>query len=157
MPDNSHLHRARKRKSDEFLTRMEDIERELSNYPDAFRGKSVYCNCDDPFESNFFRYFAERFDELGLSRLTATCMGSETPDDNHNFETMPIVPSMMNILPWGRRLKTFDRVPVGQQYDDVIGTRTTDGKFHLIHVTSSRILAYQAPYGTPCYIYGQAK
>ena len=42
-------------------------------------------------------------------------------------------------------------------YDDVIGTRTTDGKYHLIHVTSSRILAYQAPYGTPCYIYGQAK
>ena len=48
-------------------------------------------------------------------------------------------------------------VNTGAQYDDVIGTRTTDGKYHLIHVTSSRILAYQAPYGTPCYIYGQAK
>ena len=48
-------------------------------------------------------------------------------------------------------------VNTGAQYDDVIGTRTMDGKFHLIHVTSSRILAYQAPYGTPCYIYGQAK
>ena len=45
----------------------------------------------------------------------------------------------------------------GAIYDDVIGTRTTDGQYHLIHVTSSRILAYQAPYGTPCYIYGQAK
>lgn len=48
-------------------------------------------------------------------------------------------------------------VNTGAQYDDVIGTRTTDGKYHLIHVTSSRILAYQAPYGTPCYIYGQSK
>ena len=56
------------------------------------------------------------------SDTPATCMGSETPDDNHNFETMPIVPSMMNILPWGMRLKTFDRVPVGQQYDDFIGS-----------------------------------
>ena len=45
----------------------------------------------------------------------------------------------------------------GAMYNDVIGTRTTDGQYHLIHVTSSRILAYQAPYGTPCYIYGQAK
>ncbi len=53
----------------------------------------------------------------------------------------------------------YNNVDVNQSaiYDDVIGTRTTDGKYHLIHVTSSRILAYQAPYGTPCYIYGQAK
>ncbi len=53
----------------------------------------------------------------------------------------------------------YSNVDVNQSamYDDVIGTRTTDGVYHLIHVTSSRILAYQAPYGTPCYIYGQAK
>ena len=53
----------------------------------------------------------------------------------------------------------YNNVDVNQGaiYDDVIGTRTTDGQYHLIHVTSSRILQYQAPYGTPCYIYGQAK
>ena len=55
------------------------------------------------------------------SDTPATCMGSETPDDNPNFQTVPIVPGMFNMLPWGARLRTFDRVPAGQQYDDFIG------------------------------------
>lgn len=49
-----------------------DIEAELIHYPDAFRGKTVYCNCDDPLKSNFFKYFYDHFHQLGLKKLIAT-------------------------------------------------------------------------------------
>jgi hypothetical protein len=69
---NSNLHTARTAKTDEFYTQLVDIEKELKHYKDQFRGKVVYCNCDDPFESNFFKYFAVNFNALGLKRLMAT-------------------------------------------------------------------------------------
>ena len=67
---------AKSAKQDEFYTQYGDIEKEVEAYldldPDAFRGKVVYCNCDDPFESNFFKYFAAYFNTLGLKRLVTT-------------------------------------------------------------------------------------
>ena len=72
MSSNSTLHRAKRQKKDEFYTQLSDIEKELRHYKDHFRGKVVYCNCDDPYESNFFKYFAANFDALGLKRLIAT-------------------------------------------------------------------------------------
>jgi len=69
---NSNLHRAAKVKNDEFYTRRADIEKELKHYKDQFRGKVVYCNCDDPFESDFFKYFAANFKALGLKKLITT-------------------------------------------------------------------------------------
>ncbi len=69
---NSNLHRAAKVKNDEFYTMLADIERELRHYKDQFHGKIVYCNCDDPFESNFFKYFAANFNALGLKKLITT-------------------------------------------------------------------------------------
>ena len=70
---NSQLSAAKKAKNDEFYTRMTDIEHELVHYRDHFKGKVVLCNCDDPFESNFFKYFALNFNPLGLKKLIATC------------------------------------------------------------------------------------
>lgn len=70
---NSQLSAAKKAKNDEFYTRMTDIEHELVHYKDHFKGKVVPCNCDDPFESNFFKYFALNFTRLGLKKLIATC------------------------------------------------------------------------------------
>ena len=70
---DSQLSAAKKAKNDEFYTRMTDIEHELVHYKDHFKGKVVLCNCDDPFESNFFKYFALNFNRLGLKRLTAAC------------------------------------------------------------------------------------
>lgn len=52
---------------------MEDIELEMKNYRDQFKGKTIFCNCDDPYESNFFKYFAMNFNFLGLKKLIATC------------------------------------------------------------------------------------
>lgn len=69
---NSNLHKANKAKKDEFYTQLVDIEKELKHYKEQFKGKVVYCNCDDPFESNFFKYFASNFNSLGLKRLIAT-------------------------------------------------------------------------------------
>ncbi len=69
---NSNLRKANKAKNDEFYTQLVDIEKELKNYKEQFRGKVVYCNCDDPFESNFFKYFASNFNALKLKKLIAT-------------------------------------------------------------------------------------
>lgn len=67
------LSAAKTAKKDEFYTQMTDIERELQHYWPHFRGKVVLCNCDDPYESNFFKYFALRFNQLGLKKLICTC------------------------------------------------------------------------------------
>lgn len=64
---------AKKSKQDEFYTQLADIEKELRFYKDHFRGKVVFCNCDDPYESNFFKYFALNFNSLGLKKLICTC------------------------------------------------------------------------------------
>ena len=57
MSGNSALHRANKAKEDEFYTQLSDIEKELRHYKNHFEDKVVFCNCDDPYESNFFKYF----------------------------------------------------------------------------------------------------
>ncbi len=73
---NRNLGAAKAAKQDEFYTQYVDIQKEVEAYlefdPDTFRGKVVYCNCDDPFESNFFKYFAANFNKLGLKKLVTT-------------------------------------------------------------------------------------
>lgn len=71
-PGNRTLSSARSAKQDEFYTQLPDIENELRHYKDHFRGKVVLCNCDDPYESNFFKYFANNFNYLGLKKLICT-------------------------------------------------------------------------------------
>lgn len=73
MAGNSSLNKAKDAKNDEFYTQLTDIEKELRHYRKHFLGKTVLCNCDDPFESNFFKYFALNFNRLGLKKLIATC------------------------------------------------------------------------------------
>lgn len=70
---NKNLNAAKTAKKDEFYTQMTDIERELQHYWPHFKDKVVLCNCDDPYESNFFKYFALRFNQLGLKKLICTC------------------------------------------------------------------------------------
>lgn len=73
MAGNKSLHAASKAKQDEFYTQLSDIENELKHYKQHFTSKTVFCNCDDPYESNFFKYFAMNFNQLGLKKLIATC------------------------------------------------------------------------------------
>lgn len=70
---NRLLQQAKKSKSDEFYTQLSDIESELQHYKNHFKDKVIYCNCDDPTISNFFKYFALNFKELGLKKLIASC------------------------------------------------------------------------------------
>ncbi len=70
---NKNLNAAKAAKKDEFYTQLTDIERELQHYWPHFRDKVVLCNCDDPYESNFFKYFALHFNHLGLKKLVCTC------------------------------------------------------------------------------------
>jgi hypothetical protein len=70
--NNSNLHKAREVKNDEFYTQLVDIEKEVKHYKKYFKDKVVYCNCDDPEWSNFFKYFTNAFDFLGLKKLITT-------------------------------------------------------------------------------------
>lgn len=74
---NKNLHQAKNAKKDEFYTQLADIENELKHYKDHFKGKTVFCNCDDPRVSNFFHYFSHRFESLGLKKLITTCYKSQ--------------------------------------------------------------------------------
>lgn len=80
---NSGLNAAKAKKYDEFYTRRQDIEAELRFYRDEFAGKTVYCNCDDPWESEFVQYFCRNFRELGLRKLMATHY--EPNKENHSY------------------------------------------------------------------------
>jgi hypothetical protein len=72
MAKNENLHKAKSAKNDEFYTQLSDIEKEMVHYKQHFNGKTVYCNCDDARESNFFKYFSKNFEFLGLKKLITT-------------------------------------------------------------------------------------
>ena len=77
---NKNFHQAKVAKKDEFYTQLTDIEKELIHYKNYFKGKIVYCNCDDPRISNFFKYFSLNFEELQLKRLITTCYKNRNMD-----------------------------------------------------------------------------
>ena len=88
MAKNENLHKAKDAKKDEFYTQYEDIQNELNHYEQHFNGKTVLCNCDDPFESNFCKFFLRNFNYLGLKRLICT-----------SYATSPVI---------GQQLSLFD-------------------------------------------------
>ena len=88
--NNSQLTKARRAKNDEFYTQLTDIEKELRHYKRHFRDKVVFCNCDDPFESNFFKYFVLNFNRLGLKKLIATCYAG-SPIANRQLKVFDVL------------------------------------------------------------------
>ena len=87
---NKVLNKAGVAKKDEFYTQLTDIEKEMRYYREYFKDKTVLCNCDDPFESNFFKYFAMNFNSLGLKKLIATC-----------YSTSPIIYTQLSLFDEG--------------------------------------------------------
>ena len=93
---------AQKNKNDEFYTQLKDIEDELRHYKEQFKGKVVLCNCDDPFESNFFKFFAMNFNYLGLRKLICTSYAN-SPISHTELKDLPLLnnnykmPYMMEI------------------------------------------------------------
>ena len=90
MAGNSGLSNATKAKKDEFYTQLTDIEKEMRYYRAHFKGKIVFCNCDDPFESNFFKYFVLNFNKLGLKKLIATCYAT-SPIANQQLTLFDVI------------------------------------------------------------------
>ncbi|QEJ94638.1 hypothetical protein FUT79_05095 [Treponema phagedenis] len=80
MANNKALHAANRAKNDEFYTQLSDIENELRHYVEHFKGKIIYCNCDDPRISNFFKYFYLNFEHFGLKSLITTCYKNQDID-----------------------------------------------------------------------------
>lgn len=101
---NIALSNARKAKKDEFYTQIGDIERELRHYRSHFKGKVVYCNCDDPYISAFFEYFAKNFEFFGLKKLITTCYKSQQMDrfsqnDSEQAIKLEYIGGAINSLP----------------------------------------------------------
>lgn len=132
---NTNLTSAKRVKNDEFYTQYNDIQKEIEAYldynPDVFRDKVVYCNCDDPYESNFFRYFVLNFNKLGLKQLITT---SYKPSPIANTELV-LQPSLLGyedtvvrkpLEPKGRPKVTANKFVINE-VQDVDG----DGQFNL--------------------------
>lgn len=95
MARSDNLRNAKKNKADEFYTQLTDIEKELSHYKSEFENKVVFCNCDDPYESNFFKYFALNFNYLKLKRLICTC-----------YDESPITGEQLSLFDLGYEIKS---------------------------------------------------
>lgn len=123
---NSNLTSAKKAKNDEFYTQFADIQKEIEAYleydADTFRGKVVYCNCDDPFESNFFRYFVLNFDRLGLKQLITT---SYKPSPVANTQ-LSLMGEDLELSVKGRPKQTANKFIINE-----VGDTDGDGGFSL--------------------------
>lgn len=118
---NQGLAKAAMAKNDEFYTLLTDIEKELRHYREHFKDKVILCNCDDPFESNFFKYFVLNFNRLGLKKLIATC-----------YATSPIANEQISLLDVG-----YDEASKGRPYKAVVTKvydTTGDGSIDMIDV-----------------------
>ena len=83
---NENLHKAKEAKNDEFYTQLSDVAEELRHYKEHFKGKVVFCNCDDPTSSAFWKYFHLNFEHLGLKKLIATHYDKEKPTYKMEYE-----------------------------------------------------------------------
>jgi len=133
---NRSLTNAKKVKNDEFYTQYKDIQKEVEAYleynPDVFRGKVVYCNCDDPYESNFFRYFVLNFNKLGLKQLITT---SYKPSPIANTELV-LQPSLLpgyedKVVSKPAELKGRPKVTANKFIIQEVGDIDGDGEFNL--------------------------
>ncbi len=108
MSNNSNLHTANRDKQDEFYTQLVDIENELKHYREHFKGKVIFCNCDDPYESNFVKYFAMNFNFLGLKKLIATC-----------YDSSPIAYTQLNFFGEHKSFQNKNRHPYKIEINEV--------------------------------------
>lgn len=124
---NSNLGAAKKAKNDEFYTQYPDIQKEIGAYlmydANTFRGKVVYCNCDDPFESNFFKYFVLNFKRLGLKRLITT-----------SYKPSPVANTQLGLFGDDKTLspvKGRPKVTANKFIITEVGDYNDDGQFNL--------------------------
>ena len=124
---NKNLSSAKREKNDEFYTLYADIQKEIEAYLDldsaTFKGKVVYCNCDDPYESNFFRYFVLNFKKLGLRRLIST-----------SYKPSPLANTQLELLGDDETLpksKGRPKITANKFIINKVGDVNDDGEFNL--------------------------
>lgn len=127
---NKNLTSAKKAKNDEFYTQFSDIQKEVESYleydPNTFKGKVVYSNCDDPFESNFFRYFVLNFNRLGLKSIIST-----------SYKPSPIANSQLGLFGDDKTLpssKGRPKVTANKFIINEVGDVDGDGSFTLADI-----------------------
>ena len=127
---NESLNSARRAKSDEFYTQYRDIQEQIEAYLEydskAFRGKVIYCNCDDPYESNFFRYFVLNFKRLGLKQLITT-----------SYKPSPIANTQLELFEGGEtaaRGKDLPKATANRFIINEVGDIDGDGQFNLADI-----------------------
>ena len=123
MAGNKSLHVANRAKQDEFYTQLSDIENELKHYKKHFKGKIVFCNCDDPYESNFFKYFVLNFNVLGLKKLICTC-----------YETSPIANTQLTLFDLLGNPTPSDNLIAHKIEINEVRDENGDGKFDITDV-----------------------
>lgn len=114
MSANQYLHRASHRQNDDFYTQLQDIENELRHYKPHFKNKIVYCNCDDPSISNFFKYFSLKFEELGLKKLITTCYRNQERDLFSTHDAEKAICLEYDGFKDGNRMPSLDEIGVRQ-------------------------------------------
>lgn len=124
MAKNRNLAIAKAVKNDEFYTQLTDIEEELSNYEDSLKNQVVYCNCDNPEWSNFYRYFDDNFDHLGLKTLIATYYDLQSrpykTEIRRDAVTGERLPPLKTYLQGNGDFASFECVSLLQECDVVI-------------------------------------
>ena len=124
---NKNLTKAKKAKNDEFYTQYSDIQKEVEAYleydAETFKGKVVYSNCDDPFESNFFRYFVLNFNKLGLKQLITT-----------SYKPSPVANTQIRLFGTDKTLpksKGRPKITANKFVINEVGDLNGDGEFNL--------------------------
>lgn len=127
---NKNLTNAKRAKNDEFYTQYVDIQKEIEAYleydPDTFKGKVVYSNCDDPFESNFFRYFVLNFQRLGLKQLITT-----------SYKPSPVANTQLELFGSDKTLKPIKgrpKITANKFIINDVGDMDGDGAFNLTDI-----------------------
>ena len=134
MAGNSNLHDSARNKQDEFYTQLSLIENELKHYRNHFKGKVILCNCDDPFESNFFKYFAMNFNSLGLKKLIATCYAT-SPVSGSELDYYVNKDGQISFLPFANTplIQNDDKRPYRVEITEVTD-ENSDGRVDLADV-----------------------
>jgi len=122
---NTTLINAAKAKKDEFYTQITDIEKECGHYWGHFKGKTILCNCDDPYESNFFKHFALSFNVLGIKKLIATC-----------YAGSPIANTQMSLFDYESEEHKTTRMPHKIVINEAVD-ENKDGAFDLRDIVAS--------------------
>lgn len=129
---NSNLGKAKKAKNDEFYTQLPDIENELRHYTSQLRGKVIFCNCDDPFESNFFKYFAMNFNQIGLKKLIATCY-NPSPIAGKQLALFDVAPPLKKGMNKNTKHSYKIEITEVKDYDGSGSTNLADVEYLLKH------------------------